>query len=108
MFADEFIPAGTIFWKLAPGLDLLFTKEEFAKLPQIAQGTIRHYGYLDIGTGNWILGFDNDRFMNHSEQPNITDKDNQVIAKVDINPGEEITCDYRKFDADWEFKLRHS
>lgn len=105
MFADEDIAAGTLFWEFAPGLDLRFTPAEYAQLPVQAQETIRHYGYLDKASGNWMLGFDNDRFMNHSENPNITDLGGKVVAARDITAGEEITCDYRIFDADWEYKL---
>jgi SET domain-containing protein len=107
MFADEDIPKGTLFWEFQPGLDMVFTKEEFTALPAQAQATIRHYGYLDKGTEKWMLGFDNDRFMNHSENPNVTDLGGQVIIARDIAAGEEITCDYRVFDADWEWKLQH-
>lgn len=106
MFAKEFTPAGTLFWEYLPDVDLAWSKEEFVRLPETAQQTIRHYGYLDKGSQEWRLGFDNDRFMNHSDNPNIIDKDGKVVVGRDIQAGEEITCDYRVFDDDWEWKLR--
>ena len=36
--------------------------------------------------------------MNHSDAPNCDDVDDLTIAVVDIAEGEEITCDYAKFD----------
>ena len=52
---------------------------------------------------------DNDRYINHSEQPNTEDLgfeervfegEGITIADRDIQPGEEILSDYRSFDAD--------
>ena len=52
---------------------------------------------------------DNDRYINHSEQPNTEDLgfeervfegEGITIAARDIQPGEEILSDYRSFDAD--------
>jgi SET domain-containing protein len=37
--------------------------------------------------------------MNHSEEPNCDDIGSYItLAARDIQPGEELTCDYRVFD----------
>lgn len=42
------------------------------------------------------LGNDADIFMNHSDQPNLLDLGDTMVAARDIAAGEELTCDYRK------------
>ncbi len=40
--------------------------------------------------------------MNHSDEPNCDDPDGpRTVTNRDIEPGEELTCDYRSFDVDW-------
>ena len=41
-----------------------------------------------------------DRYMNHSEMPNLQSDDGDVTyyALRDIEPGEEVTIDYRRMD----------
>lgn len=106
MFAAERIPTGTKFWEYLPGVDLSYSQDEFQELPEIAQLFIRHYGYLDKMSHRWMLGFDNDRYMNHSEDPHVREVAGQVVVVREIQPNEEITCNYREFDGDWEYKLR--
>jgi hypothetical protein len=55
-------------------------------------------------TGKYVLCFDDGRFFNHSDSPNVIDgltpdTAQSSIAVRDIFPGEELTCDYRTFDA---------
>lgn len=48
--------------------------------------------------------------MNHAVPPNIgmnPDGSLTCIALRTIAPGEELTCDYRTFDASWQAKLPH-
>lgn len=105
LFAAEFIPKGAIVWKLS-GLDLVVTESHLAELSDSAREQIAHHIYIDVRTGQRILCGDNARFMNHSEDPNTGQLNPQVeIALRDIKPGEEITCDYRAFDADCQAKL---
>lgn len=40
--------------------------------------------------------------MNHSFEPNCDDRGHVTRALRDIAEGEELTCDYRNFDAESE------
>lgn len=94
LIADQFIPKGTTVWKFKAGLD--------KKLP----GQASEYVYLDQKTGEHILCGDNARFFNHSMTPNTLhfykkEKYGQTVSVKDIKKGEEVTCDYRTFDANF-------
>ncbi len=109
LFADSFIPKGTLIWKFTPGLDIEITKDDLTKLPQQARDKLLHYCYLDKKTDKYVLGFDDDRFMNHSNTPTTEDGNpygyDGDIAVRDIYEGEEITCDYKKEDGDYDGKF---
>ena len=91
--ATGFIPKGTITWILDP-LDQVFTLDEINKLDPIFREKLDVYSYRD-GQGNFILCWDNSRFINHSFHSNcITTAYNFELAVKDIQPGEELTDDY--------------
>jgi len=94
LIAREFIPQGTKIWELNPDFDLMLDKEFLHSLPAPAQQCIRYYAYFDLGLQKYILSSDDDRFTNHSEEPNTEDVDGATYAKCDIFPGEEITANY--------------
>ena len=106
LFAAEFIQKGKPVWEFTKGLDLRFTEEELQKLPELARENILHYCYHDIADGAYVLCFDDGRFFNHSENPNVGDievpgREQEVFAALhDIQVGEELTCNYREFDID--------
>lgn len=111
VFADEFIPKGTATWKFMPDYDLLMSKEKIAAAPEPIRSALLRYSYLDAKTGLYIYCIDNARFVNHADNPNTrgayekNDAFGRDVATRDIQPGEEITCDYREFDLDHELKL---
>ena len=51
--------------------------------------------FLDLSPGILVLGLDNEKYLNHSNDPSVND---DGIALKDINIGDEITIDYRDFD----------
>ncbi|MCC7374991.1 MAG: SET domain-containing protein [Verrucomicrobiales bacterium] len=104
LFATAAIPRGTPVWRFQPGFDRTFSPVDFAALPDRAQEHLRHYGYLDVATGHWFLGGDLSIFMNHGPVPNtgastVLGSAIMTSALRDIQEGEELTCDYRAFDA---------
>src|SRR5947209_8685300 len=94
VFADERIPANTLVWEHLAGFDLDL---EINSLPSPAQDYVRHFGN-QVDPGVYLLCGDHARFMNHSNNPNISSAVGKGYALRDIAAGEEITCDYREFD----------
>ena len=110
LFTDEFIAAGTEVWRFTPGYDLDLSIEEIESHPQYVRDFFDHYGYLDFNLNRYILCFDNARFINHSNNPNIrTDYTRAThgvdVAIRDIAEGEEITTDYRLFERHDDFEF---
>ncbi len=91
--ATKFIPAGTITW-IQDRLDRIFTPSEVAELPQIYQDIIDYYTFRN-NKGNYILCWDNGRYVNHSFNSNcLTTAYDFEIAIRDIQVGEQLTDDY--------------
>ncbi len=106
VFADEFIPKGTIVWKFQPEFDRSIAQEDFDKLSDSAKKQFLNYAYINPRTDRYTLCFDDGRFFNHSETPNcgdiesFEDPEGLDIALRDIEIGEELTSDYRDFEKD--------
>ncbi|HSR42076.1 MAG TPA: SET domain-containing protein [Longimicrobiales bacterium] len=93
------ISAGTVIWEFDSPVDLEIPREDMAAIPEPYQSRFRHFSYLDE-SGVYVLCGDNARFMNHSFEPNCDDTGATTVAARDIAAGEELTCDYRSFDAE--------
>jgi len=101
LFADQFIPKGTITWEYNPLYDSSFTQEEVDKMSEPAKKQFFHYAYFDKELNKHVLCFDDQRFINHSaskEDINITSTTRRDVASRDIQSGEELLCDYDGFD----------
>jgi uncharacterized protein len=100
VFTPNFIPAGTVLWQFHPGVDWRLRGEEVGQLPESCRGQFRMWSYIDEA-GMHVFCGDNAKFMNHSDAPNCDDQgDEHTVALRDIQAGEELTCDYRSFDAE--------
>lgn len=99
LIAREFIPEGTHIWRFQAGFDLELQEADLALLSEPARLQVFFYGYYDIAQKRYILCSDDDRFTNHSDDPNTTDFPGGGLAGSfalrDIHSGEEITWDYR-------------
>ncbi len=97
VFAGQSIRKGAKIWQFVFGFDRFYTRKKIAKLPKPARDYINLHGY------QWkteiLLSVDYDTFMNHSEKPNTDFHNGFVIARGNIRKGEEITNDYRAFEA---------
>ncbi len=92
IFASEFIPRGTLIWKLQKGFDIILTKDQFFELPILTQDFITHFSYYDKELNCHVLCGDHARFFNKSETPNCGgEKHDETIALRDIEQGEELT-----------------
>lgn len=104
LFADQFIPKGTVIWKFTPGFDLRFTEEQIKKFPKILRDYLENYYWLNEKTGKYVFSSDNGKYFNHSKNPNSLsayyEGEEEVITKAlrDIKKGEEITDDYTTFE----------
>lgn len=107
VFAAEDIPKGAMVWEFTEGFDQECFGVEIERLPKPQRRAMLHYAYRKPGTQTYVLCADDTRFFNHAENPTVTstDVDGPDIAARLIRAGEELTIDYRAFDADWEQKL---
>jgi hypothetical protein len=107
LYADEFIPKGTIIWRFTPGLDLKLNQEQLQDYKsRVDVARLEDFIYRSKISGDFILCADDARFINHSFHPNTIDTMEDVegltIAARDIFPGEEIVSDYQSFDANFD------
>ena len=101
--ATELIPAGTITWAL-DDLDREFTPVKLKKMDPLYQNILETYCYRN-NKGNFVLCWDNGRFVNHSFKSNcLSTAYDFEIAIRDIHPGEELTDDYGYLNVTEPFK----
>ncbi len=109
LFADEFIPKGTVIWKLNPLIDKIIPVSETASFTALEREFLEKYAYRE--GDNLILCSDNGRYFNHSSHPNtldlIDERGSVSVAKKDIEAGEELVSDYASFDADFKTYSHH-
>lgn len=111
LFADEDIKKGTVTWRFMAAYDRLLSEADISNLPEPARTNILDHAYLDAASGLFVLCADNARFMNHADDPNTAGVhdagsiEGYDVATRDIAAGEELTCDYRTFDAHVGVKL---
>ena len=98
LFAAEPIPRGTVIWELDERFDRSYDLRNLNDADTLLLDMLETYGYRPTEDPVFVLCGDNARFMNHAEQPNCDDIGDLTIAQRDIAAGEEITCDYAKFD----------
>lgn len=101
VFAGEFIPKGAKVWEFNPLFDLRFSEEELNILFPSARQEIEHHLYQPEEGGLLYYESTMGKYMNHTRDPNVDFTEVGVgTATRDIQPGEELTCDYRHFMAD--------
>ena len=101
-FAEEPIRKGQVVWEFDPRMDIRIPVTEMEKLPPFLREHFLIYTYVEQRDDQEVMIYcaDFSKHMNHSDDPNLFDtEDNfQEIALRDIEPGEELTCNYYKFD----------
>ena len=101
--ATDFIPAGTITWVLDK-LDREFSPSDFLSMELIYQNILDTYTYRN-NNGNFVLCWDNGRYVNHSFNSNcLTTAYDFEIAVRDIHPGEQLTDDYGYLNIPYPFR----
>lgn len=101
VFAKDFIPKGAKVWEFNPTFDITFSEQQFEALPPASRAEIEIHLYQPEPGGLLYYESTMGKYMNHSREPNV---DFATVgagwATRDIQPGEELTCDYRHFMAD--------
>jgi SET domain-containing protein len=101
LFADQFIPKGTITWKYDPEFDFRLSEKQINSLPEWTREQILKYSYFDYDQNCYVLCVDDQRFINHSIYPNIESTPSEDRAANDIQPGEELFCNYEQYEKNW-------
>ena len=101
LFADECIKAGTVTWEYDPEFDTDFDEDAINRMPKNVRKQFIKYAYFDHDLKKYVLCADDQRFINHSDTPNIISTPRKDVAARDIKPGEEMTCDYAHYEHDW-------
>lgn len=105
LFAGEQIPSGTKIFEEDPFTVKKYTPAEYNQLTAIQQKFIKNYGYSVKGL--YYLSIDNDRFINHSEIPNVRETADATYAIRDIEENEELLTDYRTLNMlDWHSSIK--
>lgn len=99
VFAEEPIRSGEAIWAFHPEIDRIVPETELGSYPTHMVDYLETYCEYFPEFGVLVLSGDNDRFTNHSSDPNTlvvlpNGPQASVIAARDIAAGEEITCDY--------------
>lgn len=103
LFAKEFIPKGTIWWRGSRNDFISITQHNYELLvkssPSAMLDEIHNHTYY-VQELNQLLYICNDgRYINHSENPNCAAVDFAVsITLRDIDKDEELFEDYRTYD----------
>lgn len=103
VYATKFIPKGTIVWAL-DDLDQVLDEDYVDSLDTIRQEIIYKYAYQNE-EDQYVLCWDHGRYINHSFHPTMIGTAYELeLAARDINPGEELTCDYGTLGDDEPFE----
>jgi hypothetical protein len=96
LIAREPIRADAKVWEFRPGFDLVLSHDLVDSLAAASREQVRHYGFSHLASGMILLSVDDDRFTNHSNNPNTRIVGCSAVAVREIAVGEEITADYRE------------
>lgn len=102
LFSKEFISSGSLIWQWHENIDQEISTDVVGALPPACQETFKRYGWVE--NGKYILCIDNEKFINHSDNPNCVFIGDIAVASRDIQIDEEITQDYRQFDDNFGLK----
>ncbi len=98
LIAQEFIPSGTKIWEFRPDVDELIPEGDLHRLSPAQLEHTLYWCCFHLATRTFVVSGDDDRFTNHSDNPNtrVNGDGESTYAVRDIQPGEEITSDYKE------------
>jgi len=96
VFSKENIKKGQLIKEVRPDFEIEFNKDNLPKMPLALAKLIDTHAYeRELGSKILVMGIDNEKYLNHSDNPNV---DDNGIALRDIKISDEITVDYKDFD----------
>ncbi|MFK4535267.1 SET domain-containing protein [Bradyrhizobium ottawaense] len=102
LFSATRLPKGSLIWIHNPIVDIAVRPEQYEALAPTFQALLDKHAYpRDYKAYDGVIEYnaDNARFMNHSSRPNTYQDDHcRVFTARDVQPGEELTCNYLFFD----------
>ena len=109
-FSLENVKKGQRIWVFDTRIDTRFEVDGIISLPPAAIEFVKTYGYHEFVEGKRVVTLcgDNEKYMNHSDDPNVITSQQEKefeIAARDISIDEELTTNYRIFDLDADVKL---
>src|SRR5262245_46463286 len=94
LIAQQFIAKSTRVPEVMPGFDVLIPAADLEHLSPAAREQAIYWSYFHVASRKFVMSSDDDRFTNHSDDPNTRVVGDCTVAVRDIEPGEEITNDY--------------
>ena len=95
VFSKENIKKGQLIKEVRPDFEIEFNKDNLPKMPLALAKLIDTHAYeRELGSKILVMGIDNEKYLNHSDNPNV---DDNGIALRDIKISDEITVDYKDF-----------
>jgi SET domain-containing protein len=118
LFADQDIQEGQVIWEFTPNVDRAIHVSQVMALGEPMSSTILYYSceeYKEVsfpihdrkGNGLIYINWGDIHFINHSSWPNTREivgcnvRLTITQARLFIASGEELTADYRQYDARW-------
>jgi len=107
LFASEFLPKGTIWWRATPNELIFINKEQYDALRALDDGKsailkdIERYAYYIRARDSLAYICTGARYLNHSSNPNSAATEDRLASVTlrDVACGEELLEDYRSWDA---------
>ncbi len=103
LFTEENLQSGQLVYTASPLLDLNITQKEFDSLTKAEQQEILWWGFFDKSLQKWHVDFDVSKFINHSKNATLTQKDTYTDAYLvttrEVQKGEELTQNYLEFES---------
>jgi len=101
--ATQLIPKGTITW-VQDKLDREFSPTQMRSMDAVYQKILETYTFRN-NKGNYVLCWDNERFINHSFKSNcLSTAYDFELAIRDIQVGEQVTNDYGYLNLPYTFR----
>lgn len=108
VFSATPIPKGGLVWRFDPAFDKVIAQDALAGFPEHIVEHIKIHAEYFPASGVYVMSSDNDKFMNHSEIPNLSVLQNDAVentdlyAMEDIPAGVELTINYGDIVIDHE------